>query len=370
MRNVAWRSTRRLCLVVIAVAFFTAPAWAAKDLPKSCENILLHLGRAFGNGVAKIIFKDMPQSEGGMRKWHGVLRSSAGKPYRFTPIKALTEAAIERPVAGATAKIFGKPKAIRKWLTLSASVASMFLIGAPLVERTTHAAYEHRIEQEAASHADRYDRLIDHDFRYREVKAREKSGLVDRAGARREAYLIDLAYEKYFEYLSSETAKEAPEKALERLENHYLFLQFKTLFENGLAPMEGYDIPASRLGRLSLEQKLEIVKTAHRLYFEYEFVWEWFANGNRSLDPELLAFGKRIEDEPFVQELQALVAEGKLKPEELVFRIQEDAHWRAKFEHWRVLGIKRLQQDEQGNWMASPLTLDQIRSETLEELLR
>ena len=291
-----------------------------------------------------------------------------GRELVFTPGKAVYDNLIGRPVRFASRTFLGHDKLLSNLVTVPLAIAMSIGVYQPTENYATQKVYQYQINKEITTHRQQYDDLIKTDYRFVDVETQELSGKLNAGQAEREAYFVKLGYTKYYEYMNKSYDPSNPVKTMNTLKNHYLFLHLHNLMEHGVQPTEGFLASPERYGPLSDDEKIELFRRTYQLYFEYQVILDHYGSGLAESNPDILDWIKRSEQDPFFQKLNQLYQSGHLSPEQFVYRLQEDAYWKAKFDQWEVLGITRLKRDATGKWTDSALTLNDIRLETLSEI--
>ncbi len=124
---------------------------------------------------------------------------------------------------------------------------------------------------------------------------------------------------------------------------------------------------------LSDSQLGELVKHTQRTLSLFEIAHQW-VNDKATLakvvkkDPavakEVAKFDRKNS---FAQKLLKRHGEGTLSNWQMLFYLQEDIEWQRNFDEWETLKLQKLKK-QNGQYLDQPLTLEDIRKETLDEI--
>ena len=301
------------------------------------------------------------------RKVGGLLSGNTG--YTFTPFNGIYNVTFRQPVIYLSRNLTGtefEPAFFFKFPPVLALSISAY-IGADLAYQ---AELERHIEDEISQHSAQYDNMIRSDFRYRRIKQSLKNGEITQEEARREAYMIGLAYAQYFQYRDAQSSKPTLESEMDLLD-HYLFVHLKPVIENGVAQAKGYKVPDRALGSIDESQILSLFQNSHQRYLKYQIIIEMVEESELFFQmkesPQFKDVIASIEDDSFTIILYELLDQGLITSQELKGYLQEDAYWKNRFQDWQTIGVTRLRFDGK-NFLDVPLTIEDIRAEILNEI--
>lgn len=296
--------------------------------------------------------------------FHLVSKPLAKKKIDFTPFQAIDEAAFGKPIRWISQKISGT--AYRR-TGLVAFFSTGLLMGwffHQSDQAYEKALFRHTIEVKK----DHFDSLIRYDYRFHSLYTREYPYPVKVYEA---AELEEEIYENYYSFMNTERANDS------LIINHPLFSRLKPILEEGVNEIEGFEI--SKKGRLSDEQKKQIIRIQNKLTYEYEVLAAYALNsrspiGQFNLDEiranvNMQEFLKKLERDPYTVKLHQLVKDGIIERGEISLYLQEDAFWQAQFEIYEVLKIKKLMKKSETEYYPSIyVTNHDIREETLRDI--
>jgi hypothetical protein len=195
----------------------------------------------------------------------------------------------------------------------------------------------------------KYDRLIESDYRFNDVKERLQDKDISSAQAREEALQFELAYYDYFGFM----AKAPPTLSRDDLEAQLLrtplFSNLQGVIENGVHPAPGIRVSPENVGPISAEQRHRLFDIGSDLYAKYELIARMKPGSARipsdGYDEAVRALARKINGDPHTQRLFELRAQGKLSDQRLVWYLMEDASRVATFDRWDAINAVRLKDD-------------------------
>lgn len=238
------------------------------------------------------------------------------------------------------------------------------------VDAASDRIYNAEIESQVAANAEIYDRMIDSDFRFHEIKEDLTAGRVAPKDARLRTYWLKTAIDKYYEYRDQHA--EEPKTAENELRYIQFFGHLRQVLDNGVREVPGFLVPVEARGRLSDEKKVALVEVNHDLFIRYQLIAEMV---NQTADfqelqshPAIMEMILKLKNDPFVRKIFDLQRQGSISLNEVQDILQEDAFWQARFREWKILGVTKLKISKHGRAEDVPLTLEDIRTEILESL--
>jgi hypothetical protein len=233
------------------------------------------------------------------------------------------------------------PKAELAWLSRAVldTAAISFLAGAfyASLPHLINFYVDGRIISQYRSWAE----VIRYDYRYHYIKVNMQKGEVSPFDARKAAYLLNIAYSNYFDYMAKDFHKDSFQKVVERLHDHILFSRVVDLVEQGVQSTTEY--VALQPGPLNENQKEELFRITHELYFGYQAVSDWIYAGAPDdlshLNDTVQAILKSILARPFDQRVIALKKQGALSNLEMMYYLQLELSLRHFYEEKEILKI-------------------------------
>jgi hypothetical protein len=217
-----------------------------------------------------------------------------------------------------------------------------------------------------------YENLINYDYRYRSIKKGLLSGKISRQQALETAFWMEFGYAQYFSFRDSNPdILETPETQA-KLIKHFAFNHLDKMFNEGVKPAQGFFVPEENVGPISEQQKALLFKVNHVLNLQYQLITEFAHNSEvyKSMqnDSDAQRVLNPVIQTEFSQKLLELKNQGIISVDEYSNRLQEDAYWQTRFAEWQIIGVTKLKLDSEGQQTQKPLTLEDIRLESLSDL--
>ena len=319
--------------------------------------------------VGGLFLKD-PISNPLPTKLLGFATLTLNKNFRFTPFKALDDNLLKKPTHFVTEKIGGKKKELGALIKIPLIILLSVTAWKNFDEHIFLPEVEARMTEQIANHIEKnspyYDKLIETDYRFKDIK-QSKSSIAD---SRLQAFGLKRAYEDYFRtYMGAPLPKDLTlQDNIEMFGSNPLFSHLNFFFENGIKQYEGTYVPSQHQGPLSDEQKKKLFDLTHLLYAKYLVIDLMFENDTDSanlIERNLLA--RDVFENEHSQKLISLHKENKISKEELIYYMQEDAHhvyYMTLFETLHIVNLK----SEKNLYTKDPLTLSDLRNSRLSNL--
>ena len=289
-----------------------------------------------------------------------------GLPYQFTPVKAALDLPV-RPLRWLVRYISGNKKTPTFVFELFFGVASSMGIYDYIVEPAWAEQLDLKIKASIEEHAHEYDQLIENDFRFKDIKIAFMRGEIDIKIARQSAFLKFAAYQSFYDLAQKDNFEPSTSRAL--LLKHVLFDDIRMVETRVLFSEPGFKYASTSPPDA---QKIDQILRIRYLYLIQLQLIQTIVNNRSSLvelesTMEGAALIASIEKDEFSEFLFELHKRKAINTKQLIFRIQEDAFWRAKFMEWNILGIVRLK--KKGDLFTDiALKLEDVRFETVNEL--
>lgn len=292
-----------------------------------------------------------------------------GKAYDLNPLN------IPNHLANAPVRYLSARLGQKMQLTLLAMLPLDFYLGYKAYnafDGIYQAQLRKKFDRMIEEHAREYDSLIQNDYRFKDIKIYLQDGKLTPLQSREAAQQLLATYNNFFEYMQNGYAKDSPQERLDKLSNHPLFSNLSEVLNKGIpedAP--GFRREANAPAHVTPEIAEELLGTNFLLFEKYQIMPELVKNST-SFQNMIKAPGRKdlinsISAAPYTKTLQGLHRENKISQEQLIYRLQEDAFWQNKFQLWQAVGLVRLKKIN-GQYTDEPLTLDDIRRESLEEI--
>ena len=307
-----------------------------------------------------------------MLAWPGdtVARLTGFPEYTFTPFSAIYDWTYVRPIEWITIRSALKQKMrLSRLVEIPLALVMSASMTQPIVTRLYNEGFVDKLEAQVQIDQTSFRNIEQYDFRYKELNGLSRSD--QKAVA---LYTLQQARENYFNYLAQGKDNVSDLAWNEALLQHPYFIHLKKMIEDGISPMDGYKVPPERIGALNNSQKISLLEINHQLQMNLEGLSEFYDPRTDSFTPDLTTPLKNevwqdVMASSFSRQLLRLHQERLLSSGQLLYRLQEDQVWMAKFKEWKVLGIERQAVDEHGRFTEVALTMDDIRRETLRDIL-
>lgn len=226
--------------------------------------------------------------------------------------------------------------------------------------------------EEIEAHAAEWDAVIKNDYRFLHIKELLEKGM-DPVRARQEAFLMNKTLQTYFSFVGVEQEGMKPEDREGMLMAFPFFAHVAAIKEAGVPTgraefqyLEGFQ------AKPSAKQISDLIAVTEMLLIQQQIAHE-IVKPSPSAKADLESEeGKTIADgirnDPFSKVLFKLRSDNKIDDDQLIYRLQEDAFWKARFLEHKVLRIQK-RKEENDVLTNKPLTLQDIRDETLQEIL-
>jgi len=168
-------------------------------------------------------------------------------------------------------------------------------------------------------------------------------------------------------YLSEVFPNETPENSREWFLRHPIFQHIRTISHEGVPKIAGYAYHDDFRPNLDDDQIRTLLDLTHSLYGTYHVIEIMVREPNHPMEPVSKELADTIRKDPFAGFLFELRRREVITDGQLIFRLQEDAFWQTRFLEWETLRMTKLRKED-GVYTETPLTLDDIRHETVEEL--
>lgn len=287
--------------------------------------------------------------------------------YRFTPFRGVYNRAVRNPIRSVSQRYLGRQKDLTA-LVHFPLVIMLSMLAYAQVDAVYSGALHNQVEAQISTYANEYDSAIQSDFRFNRVKQLLVTGKITKEDARREAYLISLAYTQYYKYRDTNGEASTLQSEMDLI-NHYLFAHLKKVVQDGVSEADGFYIPQSAIGKISDEQTLRLFEVNHLLYLKYQLIIE-MVSGNGSLlnaasnNSKVSDIINDIMSDPFYRTLYELHEQKRISADQFQSLLQENVYWQTKFLEWQIVGVTKLKKVN-GQYTSEPLTISDIQSEML-----
>ena len=260
--------------------------------------------------------------------------------HTFAPFSALYEWTYVKPVEWLALKSpLGQKMKLSRLVEIPLALIMSSVIVQPMVTHIYNEAFVYKLEAQVQIDQAAFKNIEQYDFRYKEMNSLSRPD--QKAVA---LYTLQQARENYFNYLAQGKDHLADLTWNEALLQHPYFIHLKKTVEEGLSPMEGYKVPAERKGPLGDSQKISLFQINHQLQMNLEALSEFYDPKNDTFTVDLKTPVKNevwqdVMASPFSRQLLSLHRAGILSSGQLLYRLQEDQAWMAKFKEWKVLGL-------------------------------
>ncbi len=210
-----------------------------------------------------------------------------------------------------------------------------------------------------------YDDLIQHDFRYRNIKKltldNDAKKLDERLGnidvqKRILAYEIQKDYANY--YISIRDQSPLRLTLEENIATHLptpLFKHLTIFLEKGVFAFEGTHVAKEHQKPLTEEQAKFLFDETHRMYLKYFAIDAYLNNYSKET---------KVFDSPYAKDLLKLESQGKITEKEVIYYLQEDIYHTYFLNILSGLHIHNLKMKD-GKYTDNYVTIDDLRAERL-----
>ncbi len=294
-----------------------------------------------------------------------------GKPYDFRPIRGIVYNLVTRPVRSVTKRISGRQKDFSNWITIPSGLGA-FLYAYEKADEFYKKRLSQRILDRIEEDKALWDKLLEFDFRYHDLRQSRDSGKLTPSAARVEAYLRHHFLSAYFTYMENDFANATKEESREFFFGQPAFFHIQKLVAQGIPQSEQYLYDTDFSPTLSQEQIDALIELNLQLQATLD-VLPALAQGDAAQEalkdnPTIEDLAKSLQADPFAQFLFSLKARGILSPEQLGYRLQEDAFWQVRFEEQAILHLAKRRLLADGTASTEPLTLEDVRNEAILEI--
>lgn len=288
--------------------------------------------------------------------------------YDFTPFQALHRHTIDRATRSATHRLLGQEM---KWtipVYLLAGVGFGLLTN-PLFEAAKEAIVDEAFARAFEKRAPEWDALIEGDYRYDDLRLAVEMGDLSPGAARAEAMARNRLFVAYFDFMARN-----PEASFDAFAELPHFADIAWLREYGVQEHPGLRKLPEFSREITAAQAQALASHLHEYFAVSEAIWLWLHEPETyrrmsDKEPALGELIRTIERDPFNRKLEVLEGEGKISKAERGRLLQEDAYWQRTFADWQTLRVEK-RKKQNGVYLESALTLEDIRTETLEEIGR
>ena len=218
------------------------------------------------------------------------------------------------------------------------------------VEAASDELYAYEIASQIETNRDRFDELVEFDFRFHAIKERRVRKEISLEDQRNLAYWLKFSLDKYYAYRASNPNDEVTVD--NQMKYLPLFVHLQSVFKNGVEAAPGFIVPSAAQGQLDDRKKLLLFEINHSLFLDYQRIVE-----------ELEGRIPSNTADPFHTRILALLEQKKIQKLEAQRALQEDSYWRHRMMEWNTLGVKRLNVTN-----GRELSLQDLRAEILTEL--
>lgn len=295
-----------------------------------------------------------------------ITKSMLGKGYDLTPIKAFHHWIIRPPTRWVTTRAFGKEM---DW-TLPVYLMGGFggwTVAWNYIDEVDEDLKLRKMVNELAVHAPEWDKIIESDIRYQDIKRALAEGELTPDEARIAAGMHNEMLFAYYDFMVKN-----PNSLPEPFMDSPLFERVKNWKETGVPQIEGYRYLPGFSSAVDESQINELTQHTHRTLALLEILSIWIshpeeiqkmAKKNKSIQKIL----SELQNDPFTKKLEHFRKTGKITQAKLLYYLQEDVEWQRNFAEWKILRVQKLRKSN-GKYLTVPLTLEDIRQETLQTI--
>lgn len=315
------------------------------------------------------------------------------RSFTFTPFKAIDEWTLDKPAHFVSQKISGKKKELgflsKLPIWVMMSVATWNVIDQKIFWPAAEKEASERILEITNTQSAYFDKLIDTDFKFRQIKQQRDETLplakpLEYNGKNLESYIetpvvrsrflaygLKQEYSKYFETYREQTQRNGVLSLKQNQEvfgTNPLFAHLDFFFGPEAKHAPGSYVAPQHRGPITDKQKEKLYNLTHLLYAKY-ITLEIMLNTKTDIQTLIKksALARDIYNDPYTQELYKLRNQGRITQEELKYFLEEDAYFKYYMSIFETLHITNFK-EVNGNYTNEPLTLNDLRTSRLESL--
>lgn len=298
-----------------------------------------------------------------------VSKKITGTSYDFTPFKIIN--AIPNKLIGGISQKIGQKRELSLLVTLPVEFYIFYKIY-DYFDQKYKRKLQLKLEDQVKIFSKEYDKLIREDFRFKDIYEYLQEGKITEDQSRVAAQQLLAIYNNYYRYMEKDYSDEKLETSTDKLLHSPLFYNLNQVVTKGVPENEeGFQRKSTKSAIMNLDLKTQLLAVNHILFEKYQLIPELV--NNTSIWRQMAEVKERKEmaeailSDPFIKKLKELKNSGKISQAQLIYAVQEDAFWQSKFQMWDLSGLIRLKKVS-GKFTKEPLTLNDIRKETIEDL--